>query len=74
MPHPHGELEGYKQLYHGMEFHDDVYRRPLGQDWAIRARELEMEFLQTMEVHSKVDRAEAERAGFKFIITKSCGQ
>ena len=40
--HPHDDLENYYQLYHGMDFYDDVRGKPLDKDRAIRARKLDM--------------------------------
>ena len=47
--HPHCELGGYTQLYHGMGFHDDFYGRPLGKEKAIAARKFELYFVKRME-------------------------
>ena len=49
---PHDELQGFKQLHHGIEFYDDVYGRPLEKERAIQARKLEIEFFKMMNVYS----------------------
>ena len=69
-PHPHDDIEEYTSFYQGMEFHDDVYGRPLDKNLATRARKLEMDFFKKMKVHSKVERSVAKQLGAKVITTR----
>ena len=69
-PHPHEDLEGVYHLYHGMGFYDDVHGKPLGKDFAMKARRFEVDFFKRTEVHITQDRPHVKQFGATLVATR----
>ncbi len=57
------DLWWYRQLYEGMEFHDDVKGGKLDKELMIRARKAEIEFFKKLGVYSKVKTRTVDESG-----------